>query len=290
MAVSPRLIRRRIRSVTNTRKITRAMQLVAASKMRRAVSRTLASRRYAEAGWDIATSLTAGTGGSGHPLTTVRDERASVVILITSHRGLAGGLNANMLKCAFSAVTDMEGRGSAVTFVTVGRKGEEALRRRSARILASFATHGDLPSFADARAISRLAREEFVAGRADRVYLAFPDFVSAIAQRPLVREILPIRLDAATPVRRGADESRFEPSAPDVLGSVLPAVTDVAVYQALLEASASEHAARMLAMQNATDAAGDMIDDLSFTFNQARQAAITREISEIAAGKAAIEQ
>jgi F-type H+-transporting ATPase subunit gamma len=305
MAVSPRLIRRRIKSVTNTKKITKAMELVAASKMRRAIAGTIASRRYAGAGWEMITALAKKVDPSTHALLAERPTGRALVILLTSHRGLAGGFNANMIKKVMEFIRDpahIPGASSETTlcFAAVGRKGEDALRRLGKEVIASFSTVGDTPSMGDATPVAALARHEFVAGNVDRVLLAYTDFVSALTQKPRIRQLLPISAKDVEAMLEGAggerendpaveDETLFEPSQAEILEAILPRMTDIQVYQALLESAASEHSARMMAMRNATDAAGDMIDDLSFSFNQARQAAITREISEIAAGKATLD-
>ena len=290
----------------NTRKITKAMELVAASKMRRAIASASSSRRYSRAGWELVASLSSRTERDAHPLLAERPAQKVLVVLLTSHRGLAGGFNSNMVKRTFEFVRDAARIPGAdkivsVEFAAVGRKGEDAVRRAGLPVVASFATVADNPSFADARPIAEFARAGFVSGSYDRVFLAYTDFVSAIAQKPRIRQILPVSLvdierllskGAEAPAGRteGSDETLFEPSMDTILETVLPRMTDVQVYQALLESAASEHSARMLAMRNASDAAGDMISDLSLALNQARQAAITREISEIAAGKATLEE
>lgn len=307
MAISPRLIRRRIRSVGNTKKITKAMELVSASKMRRAIASATASRRYSRAGWEMVASLSGGIDRAAHPLLAEREAKRVLVVIMTSHRGLAGGFNSNMVRKTLEFVRDpsrMRGAGEAteVVFAAVGRKGEEALRRTGRAVVASFATAGDKPSIQDATPIAELARSGFVSGEFDRVYVAYTDFVSAVNQKPVVRQILPVTPeDVASQVEEAAaegvagtsieeEETLFEPSMDAILEAILPRMVDVQVYQALLESSASEHSSRMMAMRNASDAAGDMIDDLSLALNQARQAAITREISEIAAGKATLEE
>ncbi|MBI4457469.1 ATP synthase F1 subunit gamma [Candidatus Uhrbacteria bacterium] len=302
MAVSPRLIRRRIKSVTNTRKITKAMELVAASKMRKAVSAVLASRPYAAAAWRAVGELAKVTESKHHPLLARRDKiKRVLVVLFTSDRGLCGGFNAQLLK----ATADfMKGVPHEVDFVTVGRKGQDALRRQGAKIVATFTDLGNNPKSTDIRPIADLATSDFVAGAYDRVFIATTDFRSALVQKPVVQELLPLirvagigKVDGQPEMSGGEDlhvaesghEFVFEPSPAAVLDRMLPRLVEVRLYQALLESSASEHSARMLAMRSASDAAADMIDDLTFTFNQARQAGITREIAEISSGKAALE-
>ncbi|TAL20555.1 ATP synthase F1 subunit gamma [Patescibacteria group bacterium] len=286
MAVPVRVIRRRVKSVSSTKKITGAMELVAASKMRRATSRALSSRRYAAAGVEMAESLAAG-GELTHPLFLSRPVKKVLLVLTTSHRGLAGGFNGNVIKACFDFIGGKP--GLEFSFATVGRKGEEALRRSGRKIVASFLSGGDTPSFADATPIADFCRSEFFAGAADQIFLAYTEFVSAVNQKPIVRRLLPIQMsEAASKPAGGASEIIFEPSRQEIYDAVLPKMVDLQVYQALLESAASEHSARMVAMKNATDAAREMIDDLTLTLNQARQSAITREISEIAASKAAL--
>lgn len=283
------------------------MELVAASKMRRAIAGTVASRRYAGAGWEMITALAKRVDSTTHALLAERPVHTVLVILLTSHRGLAGGFNANIIKKVTEFVRDpalLPGAspGTVIRFVAVGRKGEDALRRMNKEVIASFATLGDTPSVVDATPVAALARQEFTAGTADRVFLAYTDFVSALTQKPRIRQLLPVSPEDIAAMQEdaggkrkkraespGEDQTLFEPSQIEILEAILPRMTDIQVYQAMLESAASEHSARMMAMRNATDAAGDMIDDLSFSFNQARQAAITREISEIAAGKATLD-
>ncbi|MBF8280555.1 MAG: ATP synthase F1 subunit gamma, F-type H+-transporting ATPase subunit gamma [Candidatus Magasanikbacteria bacterium] len=307
MAVSTRVIKSRIKSIRSTRKITKAMELVAASKMRKAVAAALGSRTYAQLGWELLTHLSAGRISRKHPLLAHRPPRRVLLLVITSNRGLAGGLNANIIRKVVEQLKNPALK--EVTLVTIGKKGERALARLGKPILASFHTIADKPSIIDAGPISRLVIEEYAAKKFDQVIIAYTDFISAILQKPKLRQILPIRtadIDAQlqelsadageTPKAsakfegfgRGADYL-FEPSPDIVLEMMINRLVEVQIYQALLESTASEHSSRMLAMRNASDAAGEMIDDLTFSFNQARQAGITREISEISAGKAALE-
>lgn len=323
MAVSPRLIRARIRSIGNTRKITKAMELVAASKMRRATSAATAARPYAQAGWDMLVHLSPTVDPQAHPLLAVRPVRRVLVILVTTHRGLAGGLNANILRRINvqlrspenlaelrSPGAEMPSGKIVFEFLTVGRKGEEAMRRAGKSIVASFGYKGDVPTSEDVRPIATFVNEQYTKAVYDKVIVAYTDFVSVVLQRPKLRQILPISTTDLEKMISESDHGRafdtkevkapvteasknveyiFEPSSPEILDFMLPRLVEVQLTQALLESSASEHSARMMAMRNATDAASDMIDDLTFSFNQARQAGITREISEIAAGKAALE-
>lgn len=309
MAVSTRIIRRRIKSVGNTRKITKAMELVAAAKMRKSVSAVLGSRPYAGLAWETIKAL-GGTDSQMHPLLARREQvKRVLVILITSDRGLCGGFNAQMLK----RVTDYaRGEGATpVDFITVGKRGQDALARAGANIVASWNGLAAVPTIVDVRPVATLAMQEFLDKKYDKVVLAYTDFISSLRQAPKVRQLLPLvriaglgaveELAAASAPGQGESSEQpatqhfvmgaeyvFEPSPRAVLHLMLPRLVETQVYQAVLESSASEQSARMLAMRNATDAAGEMIDDLSFTYNQARQAAITREIAEISAGKAAL--
>lgn len=304
MPVSTRVIRRRIKSVTNTRKITKAMELVAAAKMRRAVASVLATRPYAEAAWRAVRELAKVTDPTLHPLLAVRSSAKRVLLVVfTSDRGLCGGFNAQMLK---ETAAFLRRGGQDVDIVAVGKKGQGALARTRARVVAAFAELTNNPRVTDIRAIADLAISDFTGGVYDAVHLAFTDYRSALTQRPAIRQLLPIvRIeglgdvkDAAAPDGGGwappgattaGYEYEFEPSPAQVLDMMLPRLVETQIYQALLESSASEHSARMMAMRSASDAASDMIDGLTLTYNQARQAGITREIAEISSGKAALE-
>lgn len=310
MPVSTRTIRRRIKSVTNTRKITKAMELVAASKMRRAIASVLATRPYAEAAWRAVAEIAKVSDPALHPLLAkAREKRSGRVLLVvfTSDRGLCGGFNAQLLRevAAFLRATKDE-----LDIIAVGKKGQGALLRMQKRIIAAFADLTNNPRITDVRTIADIAIADFVGQKYDAVHVAFTDYRSALVQRPIVRQLLPIvrigelgtveEAAAGKPLERsggtegppgeeGTYEYLFEPSPEQVLDMMLPRLVESQVYQALLESSASEHSARMMAMRSASDAASDMIDDLTLTYNQARQAGITREIAEISSGKAALE-
>jgi F-type H+-transporting ATPase subunit gamma len=296
MAVNTRVIRRRIKSVTNTKKITKAMEMVAASKMRKAVGSVLSTRPYATLAWEMVGEISRLTDVATHPLLgkPTKSRNATLLILITSDRGLCGGFNAQMLKETFKFLR-AEG-GKEIDVITIGKKGGDAIRRVKKNVIASFADLTNNPRAKDVLPVARLAMDEFVAGKYESVFLAYTDYVSAIKQIPRVRQLLPIikdedaeRSPSEALAKDGGYGFMFEPNPKEILEVMLPRLVETQVFQALLESAASEHSARMLAMRNASDAAGEMIDDLTFTFNQARQAAITREISEISAGKAVIE-
>lgn len=287
MAQSRKLIKARIKSVKNTRKITKAMELVAASKMRRAVAYALKTRPYATALWETVRAILAQSGGIVHPLLTPRPEAVrTLVVLFTSDRGLAGGLNVNMIKAAMAEIKKYP-QGS-VDVIAVGKRGSDAMQRHNIPVIASFVGLGNAPRYSDVLPVVRLAVDAFTAGTYKNVVLAYTDYVSGITQRPSMSEVLPLRVETS----RGdhsPGEYTFEPNPTFVLDTVLPSVVGTMFFQALLESSASEHAARMMAMRSASDAALDMLSALTFTYNQARQAAITQEIAEISSGKAALE-
>ncbi|WKZ29301.1 MAG: ATP synthase F1 subunit gamma [Patescibacteria group bacterium] len=298
MAINSKAINRRIKSVVNTKKITKAMELVSASKMRKAVQAVLASRPYAKMAWSLATRLEA-KGEEAHPLMREPEEGGRVLaVLVTSDRGLCGGFNAQVLKTAAELVRS---RGiEKVDFIAVGRRGEQWIRRRNLPLKAAFGdvVAGGAPAAAKIRPIARMLRNGFTDGTYGEIVVVYTDFVSSILQKPRVKTLLPLRKDSELGEVRGHHEAGanekmtgeylFEPNPRGVLDALLPRIAEAQLYQAVLESLASEHSARMLAMKNATDAASDMIDDLRLTFNQARQAGITQEIAEISAGRAAL--
>ncbi|MFH1253281.1 MAG: ATP synthase F1 subunit gamma [Candidatus Uhrbacteria bacterium] len=302
MALSTRAIRRRIKSVKNTSKITKAMELVSASKMRKAVSSVLMSRPFARLAWDTVSSIGKVIDVSLHPL--LRKEKKSqrsLLILLTSDRGLAGGFNANINKKVLPLIKDFGSENIEV--IAVGRKGADTARRLNLKLVASFSGITNNPKFEETLPIGKMAVEDFIKEKYDHVILVYTDFISAVNQLPVVLELLPLgsaedfsqlgNVSSATPSAPYSPstpkEYKFEPSPEAVLNRLLPRLVETMIYQAVLESAASEHSARMLAMRNASDAAGDMIDSLTFTYNQFRQAAITREIAEISGGKAALE-
>jgi len=299
--VQTRAIKRRIKSVKNTRKITKAMELVAASKMRKAVSAVLASRPYAKLAWNTVSAIGAHTDTSLHPLLRRNQKTTSILmLLITSDRGLAGGFNTNIIRRTREAIKAM-GEGVHVSAVCIGKRGADVLKRLGVPILASFVEVTNNTKFGEVLPIGRMVIDEYTRGTFNKVVLAYTDFVSAVSQMPVILDFLPLSVETVKSVGRAqqaghedvkftkASEYTFEPSPREVLDRILPRLVETMVYQAVLESAASEHSARMMAMRSASDAAGEMIDDLTFTFNQARQAGITQEIAEISSGKAALE-
>ncbi len=309
-------IKRRIKSVKNTKKITKAMELVAASKMKRAVASTLASRLYAEYSWDILTSIAKNVEELDHPLFRERSESPSqdasadrkkiLLILITSNRGLCGAYNAQVIKKTISLLKNRaldSGESLKLSFdaVTVGKKGDMAMRRLGVNIIASFAELSDNISLSKIAPISKLAIDEYGARHYDKVLVSYTDFVSALTQRPNIKQILPVSktdlkemiesLPLGTPTTKLGKKTNyylFEGNKEKLIDSLAEKLTRMQIYQMLLESNASEQSSRMVAMKNASDASGEMIDDLTLVFNKARQANITREISEISAGMASV--
>ncbi|MCL5951512.1 MAG: ATP synthase F1 subunit gamma [Chloroflexi bacterium] len=286
---TPRAIQRRIKSVRNISQVTRAMEMVAAAKMRRAQAATLASRAYAEKAWQVLTYVASqpGTGRLMHPLLEVRPHITStVLVLITSDRGLCGAYNVNIIRKALDYVHKLE---KPVRLITIGRRGRDLAARYGLNIIAEFTGMSERPSVADIGPVSKIAIEEFVSGRADQVHIAYTEFVNVLVQRPMIRELLPIR--PALQKRTGAEAVYlYEPNPEAILSSVLPRFTELQLYQSLLESVASEYSARMVAMRNATDNAHDLILDLTLAMNKARQASITKEMLDIAGGAEAQRQ
>ena len=285
-----RQIQRRIRSVSSTAKITKAMELVAASKMRRAQTRALAARPYADKIRlmlaDLVESLVSLGGEALHPLLERREVQRTGIVFITPDRGLCGGLNANLNRGAAAfALERGEGR---VRVVSVGRKGRDFFARAGYPIVGEFSKLGDYPSYDDTRPISRLVMDDYVAGEFDQVFLIFPLFVNTVTQRPEIRQLLPVE----PPQGSGAKlvDYIYEPSAQEVLAELLPRYVEMMVYDAILELSASEQSARMVAMRNASDAADEMIEELTLTYNKARQEQITKELLDIVGGSVGLEK
>ncbi len=287
---SLRDIRRRIRSVKNTGQITKAMEMVAASRMRRAQQRVLASRPYAQALRELITELSAATGGEVvHPLLQQRETiRRAAVIVMTSDRGLAGALNINVIRRASEALLQV---APQTEVVTVGRKGLGFFVRRGLRPLGSFTDLGDRLAYDAAIPIARVVTDAFLAGQVDAVYLVYPKFVSTLTQRPQLDQLLPVTSPEAGP---GASSRRrldyiYEPSPEAILNQLVPRYVEVQVFQALLETVASEQSARMIAMRNATKNAMELVDTLTLSANRVRQASITGEVLEIAAAADAMD-
>ena len=296
-----REVKNRIRSVKNIAQITRALEAVSASRVRRAQARVLASRIYAEKAWEILVNVQAASKNLPlHPLLTEREEINRVmVVVISSDRGLAGAYNTNILRVAQRFETRL---GKPVDYVTVGRKGRDSLARLGANIVASFTDISAEPKVSDITPIARIAMDAYLNGDVDEVLIAYTDFINMLAQRPAVLGWLPLTThtvaeqvaaeyvkDVAA-VTDGTQNYEYEPSATAVVDEIVPRFTELQLYQALLEAQASEHAARMAAMKNATDNATQLTADLTLQYNKARQAEITAEILDIVGGANALQQ
>ncbi|MEM1442069.1 MAG: ATP synthase F1 subunit gamma [Verrucomicrobiota bacterium] len=294
-------IRRRIKSVKNTAQITKAMQLVAASKMKKAQDQAMSGRPYADLLNKVLVNLKEQTSEEDHPLLKERDGEKELVIVVTTDKGLCGPLNTNLLRM----VSDTEHVSSNAVFVTVGRKGSQALSRMQRELLADFEIK-DPVAFLETKQISQFAIEKFLEGEYDRVKVAFTNFINTISQEAMVETLLPIR-----PIDLGRDKDfigvgrdpgepdvnpgpeyggyLFEPSAGAVLDSIVPQYVNYQLYQMVLESRASEHSARMVAMKAATDNAEQLIKDLTLEYNKQRQAAITSELLEITTAMKALE-
>lgn len=260
------------------------MQMVAASKMRRSQEQALATRPYAEKAWEILTFLASQMPAEEppHPLLTYRSVNTIGLLLITGDRGLAGAYNHNIIRLAAEFISEAT---SPVKLITVGRKGRDFMFRYRADIWSEFCGIPDQPALIDITPIARTLIDDFLAGTFDQVIIAYTNFVNTLVQRPVLRQLLPIRhVREARPI----GEYIFEPDPRTILEQVLPRFTELQVYQAILESSASEHSARMVAMRNASDNAEALVDDLTLSYNRARQEAITTEIMDIAGGAQAL--
>ncbi|HET7030697.1 MAG TPA: ATP synthase F1 subunit gamma [Candidatus Limnocylindrales bacterium] len=277
---SQRDIRRRIQSSRNIKQITRAMQFVAASKLKRAQESTLASRPYAEKLDEVLADLAVVLTGEDHPLLVRREDGKRLIVLITTDRGLAGALNTNVIRFAAQQIT--EGTGE-LSVATVGRKGRDAMRRARVPLEAHFEGFGDRPTFADVLPLARLISEDFLAGKVNRVDIVYSHFVSTLSQKPSLDALLPIQPSSDTEGIPG-NQFIFEPSPAAVLQQLLPRYVATRLYQAVLEGKASEESSRMVAMKNATENAEELIEDLTLAYNKVRQSNITREMIEIASG------
>ena len=281
---SVRQIRRRMRSIENTAKVTKAMEMIAASRMRRAQASVLAGRPYSEKIQEVIAHLAAQPsedGDSVQPLLERRPVNRIEIVLITPDRGLCGGLHSNLNRRAAQFILEHQ---VPVNIIAVGRKGRDFMVRYGQDVKAIFINLGDRPSVADTTAISRMVIDDYAEGSADEVYISYGEFVSTTVQRPVIERLLPI-----VPAELRAEERVgyiYEPNNLTVLGSLLPRFVEMQVYHALLELIASEQSARMVAMRNATDNASDMVSDLTLLSNKVRQESITNELLDIVGGAA----
>ena len=289
---STRDIRRRIKSVKNTAQITKAMQMVAASKMRKAQQAALAGRPYANLMNKVLGALVAEAKDFSHPFLQVRENPIRGVILVGTDKGLCGSLNSNLMREASKF-------GPETIFIAVGRKASQFLARTKRKMVAEF-TYKDAPLFSEARAISKFAQELFLKGEVGQVDILYTQFISTLNQKPDARQWLPVaqiqqvtaglgvKPEVPIPALSGSGEFLFEPDQEQVLGALLPHAGNFQIYQILLEAKASEHSSRMVAMKNATDNAKQFIKDLTLEYNKLRQANITKELLEISSAAMAM--
>jgi F-type H+-transporting ATPase subunit gamma len=287
-------IRGRIGSVRNIAQITRAMEMVAASRMKRAQDAILAARPYSDEMREMLSRVAAVIDEEVDPLLARRPVRRVALIMITTDRGLAGSLNANALRASLRWIQQrIQSRNGdqpiEIEAITIGRKGRDGLRRAGIPIAAHFSQLGDRPAFTDVTPIARLVTEDFLEEKYDEIHVAYSTFITTLTQRPEITQLLPI----ATPQQEeGADvendEYLFEPSAEAILSRLLPHFVAIDLYRAVLENQASEQSARMIAMRNSTDNANELIEDLTLVYNKTRQATITREMIEIASGAEAL--
>jgi F-type H+-transporting ATPase subunit gamma len=279
-----RLIRRRIRGVQSIAKITRAMEMIATSKMRRAQERGLAGRPYAEKIMQVISDLAAIPGEQPlHPLLQRRPMSRVAIVHITPDRGLCGGLIANINRHAGTFILKQQ---ASVSVTTVGRKGLDFMRRYGRDIRAEFTWLGDQPSLLETLPISRIIIDDYTNGYIDAAYISYTQFISTLAQKPVMQQVLPVR-PAIIPRAENVDYI-YEPNSQEVLAGLLPRFVEMEIYHAILESIASEQSARMVAMRNATDNAKDLVDDLTLVYNKARQEAITKELLDITGGVAAL--
>lgn len=290
-----REVRLRIKSVQNIAQVTQALQAVSASKVRKSMQAMYDTRPYASKAWQVLTHIAAQPGRDTlHPLLTKRaDIKNVLVVMISGDRGLAGAYNTNIVRFTLQHFNDYQ---VPVSYITVGRKGREMLFRRRKKILAEFSNLPAAPTFVDVSAIGRLAVDEFLEGHYDEVFLVYSDFINLVRQEPAIKKLLPLEVE--TGAQRVEDYTRgerklaasyiYEPGQTQILDKIVPRFSSLQVYQAIMESLASEHAARMVAMKNATDSATALGDALQLEYNQVRQQSITSEMLDIAGGAEAL--
>lgn len=286
-----------MRSIKNLAQVTRALETVSASYVRRAVQATLATRPYAEKAWKVLVHLARQPGHNNlHPLLTERNEvRNVLVVMVSGDRGLAGAYNVNILRQTLNHEAKTK---VPVSYVAVGRKGRDLLLRRQKNVIAEFSQLPNPPSFADVSAIGRLVVDDFEKGVYDQVYIAYTDFISMVNQKPVIRKLLPLEVNYSD---SPADDDDFnvthhhtnsvfvyEPDQEELLNQIVPRFTALQIYQSILSAQASEHAARMVAMHNATESANELIGALQMEYNKLRQQLITSEMLDITGGAEAL--
>jgi F-type H+-transporting ATPase subunit gamma len=290
-------LKRRLRSISNTRKLTRAMELVASARLRRAQQRIEAMRPYADRMGELMAGTAKAAGAVPLPLLQRRDQIKTVAIVpITGDRGMAGAFNAQILRRAFALMRETQAEGKEVQFFSSGKKAQSTLRFRRLPLIQAWTGFSDKPAYTDAQAIAHALADAYASGAVDQVLVVYNAFVSPLVQRVTVQEILPVPLAALEKEDEAPAEKAYpidffyEPEPREILARLLPVYVETELYRALLESAASEQGARMTAMRNASKAAGELIDTITLAMNRARQAAITQEILEIVAGADALTQ
>jgi len=292
---SAREMRLRIRSVKNISQVTRALQAVSASKVRKAIEALMATRPYASKAWQVLAHIAQQPGRETlHPLLTRHGTvKNTLVVVISGDRGLAGAYNTNLIRFVFR---QFNGWQNPVKYVAVGRKGRDLLLRRRQNVMAEFSNLPAAPSFSDVSAIGRLAVEEYLNGNVDEVYLVYTDYFNMVKQEPAMRKLLPLEVDTGEGRVEEFNSSStsaayiYEPAESEILDEIIPRFTALQVYQAVLESLASEHAARMVAMRNATENANELVTGLQLEYNKVRQQSITSDMLDIAGGAEALAQ
>lgn len=312
-------IRRRIKSINNTGKITRAMEMVSAAKMRKATESVLKIRAYAHSAWSVLTNLARAFENYEHGLLEVREVKSVLIIAVTSNRGLCGSFNAQIIKKIKEEINNpanlkinrigakkvestVADKDLKIDFITVGKKGEGLVKRLGKEIVAAFPDLTYLPGIENVRPLSKIVIDEYLAKKYDKVVIAYTDYISTVNQQPKIRQVLPVsKIDLEKQIaemdnlareyglEKPQMEYKVEPSPNEVLTHIFPRLIEMQIYHAILESNASKESARMMAMRNATDAANEMSEGLTLAYNQIRQMKITQEIAEISAGRAALE-
>lgn len=298
-----REIKRRIGSVKNIAQVTRALEAVSASRVRRAQEQVLNSRAYSQKAWEVLVNVAQATGANEHPLLATHDRvKAVSIILVTSDRSLCGAYNDNMIRVANRFAENLTVTGEEIRWIAVGRKGRDFLVRTKQNVIAEFSKLPTPLRIADINPIGQIVVNEFLAGVTDQVFIAYTDFINTLVQKPTVLNLLPLRpyqpentvqasyIKPEPEATAGGRDYLYEPNAATILDEVIPRFTTLQIYQAMLEALASEHSARMIAMRNANENASALADDLTLLYNKARQAAITSEILDIVGGVNALQQ
>jgi F-type H+-transporting ATPase subunit gamma len=289
-----REVRLRIHSVKNIAQVTRALQAVSASNVRKSIAALMRTRPYATKAWQVLTHIASQPGRATlHPLLTPRNtDRSELVVLIAGDRGLAGAYNSNIVRFTMQTFNPKD---IPIRYISVGRKGRDMLIRRRKDVIAEFSHLPAAPSFTDVSAIGRLAVDEFLSEKADRVYLVYTDFINMVRQEPTIKQLLPLeigvgegRVEAFEQIKKASAAYIYEPTEGEILDEIVPRFTSLQVYQAIMESLASEHAARMVAMKNATDSASELAGALQLEYNKARQQGITGEILDIVGGVEAL--